>query len=756
MPLQPGDKLGPYEIVAPIGKGGMGEVWKARDPRVSRDVAIKVSTAQFSERFEREAKAIGALNHPNICAIYDVGEVEGRPFLVMEFLEGRTLRESIADRPLDIRTATAFSSQIAGALEEAHAKGIVHRDIKPANIFVTERGSAKVLDFGLASHAVPQDSVADTEEALTRPGTVMGTVAYMSPEQARGELLDARTDLFSFGAVLYEMVTGRPPFQRTTAALVFDALLNRHPAPASSLNPEVPQPLEQVIAKALKKDRNERYQSAAAMRNDLEALLVPVVPTTLDELQSRFVDSIAVLPFENAAADPEMEYLGDGIAETILNNLSQLEKIRVVPRTTVFRFKGRATNPARVGRELGVRVVLTGRVAARGNDLIMGAELIDAASESQLWGAKYNRRMEDIFVVQEEIAREIGGKLRVHLGDEERKRLARRHTENREAYQFFLKSLYHASQWTPDGVRKGIEYAWKAIGEDPCYAAAYAALACVYGMLGLLGLARPVDVLPKAKAAALKALERDEECAGAHTALGLVRLFYEWDANGARTEFELALEIAPNQGSCRIGYGMWLNTMGRHQEAIEEMKLAVELEPLSGLASLTLAQVYDVAGLEEQAIEQHLKTIDLNPSFVASYEHLALLFARRGMYEQARGCVDKLVGLRGQDPRSRSILAGVYAISSRREEALALIEALKTDLPPHATGDLASCYAYLRDSEQTFACLEKSYQERDVYLTSLHILPRFRYLHGHPRFIDLLNRIGLATAAQVNKKRAGM
>jgi TolB-like protein/Tfp pilus assembly protein PilF len=526
--------------------------------------------------------------------------------------------------------------------------------------------------------------------------------------------------------------------------------------PAADLNPEVPSPLQQVIAKALKKDRNERYQTATAMRDDLMALVAPTLVPGLGATQCRFVDSIAVLPFENAAADPEMEYLSEGIAETILNNLSQLEKIRVVPRTTVFRFKSRAADPARVGRELGVRAVLIGRVAARGNDLIVGAELIDASSESLLWGAKYNRRIEDIFAVQEEIAQEIAGKLRLHLGDEERKRLARRPTENREAYHLFLKSLYYANQWTPGGVRKGIEYAWKAIEEDPSYSMPYAALAYLYSLLGLLGIGRPADVLPKAKAAALKALKIHEEVAAAHASLGLVRLMYEWDWSGAQAEFERALEIAPNDPACHVCYGVWLNTMGRHQKAIEEIKLAVDLEPLSSLASLTLAQVYDVAGLEEQAIEQHLNTIDLNPSFVPSYEHLALLYARRGMYEKARGYADKLLALRGHDLRSCMILAGVYAISDRREEALALIEELKTDLPPHAAGGLAFVYANLRDSEQTIACLEKSYQERDVYLTFLHILPEFRYLHGGPRFTDLLTRIGLATATDVNEKRAGM
>jgi serine/threonine protein kinase/tetratricopeptide (TPR) repeat protein len=767
--LAAGVQLGPYQILSLLGAGGMGQVYKARDTRLGRSVAVKITNKlRYSARFEREARAASALNHPNICAIYDVGDMEGRPFLVLELLEGKTLRECISGKPLDIGTTIALGTQISEALEEAHAKGVVHRDIKPANIYVTDRGHAKILDFGLASEVErndPAGSTSPTQEVLTKPGSVMGTMAYMSPEQARGQLLDARTDLFSFGAVLYEMVTGRPPFWGSTAAVIFDALLNQDPAPASDLNPELPLGLQEVIAKALKKDRTERYQTASAIGGDLKALahsLEPkgkqpgaTRPKSLVEHQRKFVDSIAVLPFENAAADPDMEYLSDGIAETILNKLSQLEKVRVVPRTTVFRYKGGAVDAAQLGRQLGVRVVLTGRVAARGGELIVGAELIDAAGESQLWGEKYNRRIEDIFAVQEEIAQEIAGKLRLHLGEEERKLLARRPTESREAFQLNLRAMYHANKWTPDGLRKAIEYSWKALEEDPSYAAPYACLAYVYGMLGMLGAMRPADVLPKAKAAALKALERDEESVAAHVALGLVRLLYEWDWSGAQQEFERALQIAPNHPYCRLCYGVWLNAMGRHEEAIAEMTAVVDLEPLSSIASNNLASVYYGAGHEDQAIEQHVKTVDLNPSFVLSYGPLALLYARKGMYEKALDQAEKYVALSGRDIRSRSFLSQVYAISGKREEAIACMEELKKEAPSHAAGGFAFIYAALGDSEQTFACLEKSYQERDVFLVFLRILPEFRHLHGDPRFTDLLHRIGLPTPRDIDLKRAG-
>jgi serine/threonine protein kinase/tetratricopeptide (TPR) repeat protein len=767
--LAAGVYLGPYQVISLLGAGGMGQIYKARDTRLGRTVAVKISKKlRYSVRFAREAHAASALNHPNICTIYDVGEIEGRPYLVMELLEGETLRECISGRPLEIGTTIALSAQIAEALVEAHAKGVVHRDIKPANIFVTERGQAKVLDFGLASQVRwidPAGSTPDTQEPLTEPGSVMGTAAYMSPEQARGERLDGRTDIFSFGAVLYEMVTGRPPFQGSTAALLFDALLNREPVPPSDLNPKLPLALQEIIAKALKKDITDRYQTATVMRDELKALknhpepgeneVHATRPKSFAEHQSQNTDSIAVLPFENTGGDADMEYLSDGIAETILNNVSQLGKVRVVPRSTAFRFKGRTADAVQVGRQLGVRVVLTGKVAARGNDLIVGAELIDAASESQLWGANYHRRMDDIFAVQEEIAQEIAGKLRLQLGQEERKRLAKRPTANREAYQHFLRSLYHANQWTPDSLRKGMEYAWKAIEEDPSYAAPYAVLAYVYCMFGMQGVMRPADVLPKAKAAALKALERDEESAIAHDSLGLVRL-YEWDWDGARAEFERALEIAPNDPICRICYGVWLSAMGRHKEAIAEMTAVLDLSPLSIFGSHSLAQVYDVAGLEEQAIEQSLKTIDLNPSFVPSYEQLALLYARRGICEKALEYAQKYLSLRGHDARSRSISAGVYAICGKTDEARASIEELKRDAPSQGAGGFAFIYAALRDSEKTFACLEKAYEERDLLLTFLYVRPEFRHLHCDPRFTDLLQRIGVKAALDVDVKQSGM
>jgi len=477
-----------------------------------------------------------------------------------------------------------------------------------------------------------------------------------------------------------------------------------------------------------------------------------IAPVTSNEHGRRFVDSIAVLPFENVASDPETEYLSDGIAETVLNNLSQLKEVRVVPRTTVFRYKRSTMDAAQVGRQLGVRVVLTGRVLTQGGSLTVGAELIDAADESQLWGERYNRKIDDIFAVQEEIAHEIAGKLRLRLGEKERRLLARRPTESREAFQLLLKAMYHANKWTPEGLRKGIEYLWKALDEDPGYPDPYAGLAYVYTMLGLLAAMRPADALPKAKAAALKALERDDESGGAHVTLGIVRLLYEWDWSGARQELERALEIEPNNPYFRLCYGVWLNAMGRSPEAIAEMTAALDLDPLSSLISHNLASVYNGAGLDGQAIEQYLKTLELNPSFVASYGQLAGLYARKGMHDKALELAEKFVALSGRDTRSRCFLSMIYAISGKREEAIASVQDLKKDAS--FPGGLAFVYASLDDRDLAFEWLEKSYRERDAYLVFLPILPEFRSLHSDPRFADLLRRIGLPTKRDVDFKPA--
>src|SRR5579864_9335344 len=583
MPLAAGAHLGPYEIVAPIGAGGMGEVYRARDPRLDRDVAIKVLPAEVSgdpqalARFQREAKAVAALSHPNILAIFDVGSADGRNYVVTELLEGETLRARLNSSALAWRRAAELGTAIAEGLAAAHSKSVVHRDIKPDNLFLTSDGRIKILDFGLAK--MPQAAAGENEtvtQGITQTGMIMGTVGYMSPEQVRGIPAGPASDIFSLGCVLYEMVSSKRAFQGQTAAETMSSILRDPPPDLTASVKEIPSELGRLIAHCIEKNPEERFQSARDLAFGLKAALnSPVSAAAADPVKP--ANSIAVLPFVNASRDPDTEYLSDGITESIINSLAQLSQLKVTPRGTVFRYKGKDVDPQTAGRELNTRVVLTGRVMQRGETLVVSTELVDVAEGSQLWGERYSRKLADIFELEEEIARKISQSLRMKLTGDEHKRLGKRYTENSEAYQLYLRGRHYWIKRTIDGMKKGAEYFQQAIDIDPGYALAYAGLADCYIMLSSYIAIPPRDGQTKARSAATTAVALDPELAEAHVSWGFIRFLLDWDWAAADRELQRAIELNPANWQGPYWYSIILAAIGKHAEAEVQIRRAQEL-----------------------------------------------------------------------------------------------------------------------------------------------------------------------------------
>ena len=779
-----------YKIFEKLGKGGMGIVYKAEDTRLKRTVALEFLPPELTrdpeaeERFIQEARAASAIEHNNICTIYEINETkpapgepgDGQIFIAMACYEGETLREKISRGPLRIEEALDIASQVSNALQEAHEKGIVHRDLKPANVMITRKGQAKIMDFGLAKLR--------GQKKLTREGTTVGTVAYMSPEQARGEEVDHRTDIWSLGTVLYEMITAHIPFEGEYEQAVVYSILNEDPKPMTGLRTGISIELERIVSKTLEKNPNERYQHLDEVLVDLRAIArVPesraitfsqtkakrfrakhtyiyagIVILLLILLAGRFIlfpgdmqqaeaiDSVAILPLENISGNPDQEYFAQGMTEALITELSKIKALRVISRTSAMRYKNTDKSLPQIANELSVDAVVEGSALLAGEHVRITAQLIEAATDRHIWADSYERELRDIITLQKEVAHTIAQEIRITVTKEEQGRLAQVRPVNPEAYELYLKGRYFWDKRTPEAMTKGIEYFRQAIREDPDYALAYTGLADSYHLLASYSILAPMEAFPKAKEAALKALEIDGTLAEAHNSLAATELLYDWDWAAAEREFKRAIELNPNYVTAHQWYAIYLTVTERMNEAITEIKRAMEIDPLSLSLQTGLARQFYFVREYDQAIEQYDKALELDANYVFARAFLGLAYVQKLMYEEAIAEFRQAVALtEGKEPGMLAVLGHAYGVSGQNDEALGILSELsrlseQRYVPPFY---IAVVYVGLGDSDHAFEWLEKACADRSewmIYLNVEHILDPIR---EDPRFETLVERIGL-------------
>ncbi len=804
-----GHQIRHYVIQKQLGSGGMGDVYLAQDIGLERSVALKLvdptvtSDSATRARFLREARLASALDHPNICTIHEVGEAEGRLFIAMQYVEGETLRRVIDGRPLSLDSLLSIALQVADALFAAHSQGIIHRDIKSENIIITPRGQAKVLDFGLAKLLEQAEGEAETH--LTMTGAIIGTPVAMSPEQARGERVDHRSDIFSFGVVLYEMATGHIPFSGRSRADVISALLNQTQTSAHDLNQEITSGLSALIDRALAKESVDRYQGMdeviadlrQAVRevggldrlfssSDLQRGAVPLVPPRRlvpvgvfgSRIQSRVaivgltilavflvglalaiyfsrrqpslpnvsIKSIAVLPFKPLVAGSRDEALELGMADTLINKLSNIKEVTVRPLSAVRQYTGLEQDAATAGREQKVDAVLDGSIQRSGEKIRVTVRFVRVADGHEIWSEQFDEKLTDIFSVQDSVSSKVSGLLAITLSGDEKERLTKHQTGDVGAYQLYLIGRYHLNRLTDDGIWKGRDYFQKAIDKDPNYALAYAGMADAYNRLSAFNVVSPREGFPRAKVAALKALELDDKLAEAHTTLGSVKLLYEWDWAGAEAEFKRALEINPSYSDAHQTYGNYLSqVMGRYDEALIEMRRAQELDPLSVEKNVGIGDVLYYQRQYDQALEQYQKVLEMDPNSGFTHWALGNVYVQKKSYEEAIAEYHKAIPLSGDSPDEPASLACAYALSGKTREARLVLDDLSTRSKRRYISPtvIAFIYIALGEKDEAFSLLDKAFEGRDFLLVLLNQDPLFDGLRSDARFADLVRRVGL-------------
>ncbi|MBN1222399.1 MAG: protein kinase [Candidatus Aminicenantes bacterium] len=733
-----------YEIIEELGEGGMGRVYRVYDTKVKEEIALKLIKSEVAadkntiERFRYELKSARKIRHKNVCQMFDLGEFEGIHFITMEYVRGEDLKSLLRRvRKIPVDTAILVSKQICGGLIEAHGIGIVHRDLKPSNIMIDKLGSARIMDFGIARSV--------TGEEFTGDSGIVGTPDYMSPEQVEGKAIDQRSDVYSLGIILYEMLTGEVPFKGETPLSISMKHLSERPKDPHSINAEIPYELSQLILLCLEKNREKRYGSINDLLSELTRMQKPRIETIST---AQWKNSIAVLPFRDMSPDKDQDYFCEGIADEIINALTHIEGLRVIARTSAFAFKDKFDDVREIGEKLGVDTLLEGSVRKAGNRVRITAQLITAADGSHLWSERYDREIDDLFLIQDEVSLKIAENLKIKLGRKERTLLAKRYTEDIETYNLYLKGRFHWSKYTEEGFKKGIEFYQQAIERDPSYAPAYAGISLCYTFLGYYLYLDPKEGADKAESAASKALEIDDSLAEAHLALAWVKMGRDWDWTGTEAEFKRALELCPGYSTAHLFYGGVLSILCRHKEAIAEQEKAEELDPLSPLNGALLGLRYYYDRDYTRAVQKIQKTLEMSPHFVPAYWMMTLPLAADGRFDEAITAGEKSIQLSGEDdPIYLSVLGVAYALSpSRKKKAGEVIERVeklskKKQISPFFMGMIHLC---LGKKDLAFEWFEKSYKEHEPLLVWIKPDPIISdRLHTDPRWIQLLKRMGL-------------